>query len=327
MNRIPAVFVSFFLFYITHPALCIGAATVINGDAEMGDLTGWIASPSGGVATDVLQWQYTVTPHEGDWFFSLARPASNSGLLEQTGTMEIGKGPVLRFSGIFQTEHGDFGEAVITLRDGDNVQVAQQTTARILSRDHRWETFSVDVPVPPTAASWNISLQGTLREGRFTNTYFDDIRLGILGDFNQDCELTIHDLEILNSAIQSTDTVDPKLDLDRLQFDLDRSGVVDPLDRDYWVTELHEAWIGDLNFDGEVNGLDVDPFVDVLLNGPYQIEADMNEDMEVNGLDVDPFVEAVVGGGVAAVPEPSTLLLCLIALGLVTRRRRWQRSA
>ena len=39
---------------------------------------------------------------------------------------------------------------------------------------------------------------------------------------------------------------------------------------------------------------------------PYQGEADMNEDDVVNGLDVDPFVAAVVGGGAAAVPEPSS---------------------
>jgi hypothetical protein len=69
--------------------------------------------------------------------------------------------------------------------------------------------------------------------------------------------------------------------------------------------------LGDVNMDEVVNGLDVDPFVDVLLNGPFQLEADMNKDGEVNGLDVDPFVAAVVGGGVAAVPEPSTLVLAL----------------
>jgi hypothetical protein len=69
--------------------------------------------------------------------------------------------------------------------------------------------------------------------------------------------------------------------------------------------------LGDVNLDEVVNGLDVDPFVDVLLNGPFQLEADINEDGEVNGLDVDPFVAAVVGGGVAAVPEPSTLVLAL----------------
>jgi hypothetical protein len=84
-----------------------------------------------------------------------------------------------------------------------------------------------------------------------------------------------------------------------------------------------EPLLGDLNVDGEVNGLDVDPFVDVLLNGPYQPEADMNEDQVVNGLDVDPFVAAVVGGGAQAVPEPSTLLLCLVALGVVGGWRKW----
>ena len=69
--------------------------------------------------------------------------------------------------------------------------------------------------------------------------------------------------------------------------------------------------MGDVNLDGEVNGLDVDPFVEVLLSGPYQPEADMNSDQVVNGLDVDPFVAAVVGG-TQQIPEPSTLLLCII---------------
>ena len=49
-----------------------------------------------------------------------------------------------------------------------------------------------------------------------------------------------------------------------------------------------EVLRGDVNGDGEVNGLDVDPFVDVLLNGPPSATADMNADGSVNGLDVDP---------------------------------------
>jgi hypothetical protein len=85
--------------------------------------------------------------------------------------------------------------------------------------------------------------------------------------------------------------------------------------------------LGDVNGDGDINGLDVDPFVDKLLNGPYQAQADMNEDGDVNGLDVDPFVAAVVGGGAAAVPEPSTLLLCLLALAVVGGWRKWKRAA
>ena len=92
---------------------------------------------------------------------------------------------------------------------------------------------------------------------------------------------------------------------------------------DLTITTLGEMLLGDVNLDRVVNGLDVDPFVDVLLNGPYHPEADMNEDAEVNGLDVDPFVAAVVGGGTQQIPEPSTLLLCIIALALVGGWRQW----
>jgi hypothetical protein len=96
---------------------------------------------------------------------------------------------------------------------------------------------------------------------------------------------------------------------------------------------LHmEVWprglvFGDVNLDELVDGLDVDPFVDVLLNGLFQVEADMNMDGVVNGLDVDPFVAAVVGGGTHQVPEPSTLLLALIGLGVIGGWRKWKRAA
>jgi 3-oxoadipate enol-lactonase len=88
------------------------------------------------------------------------------------------------------------------------------------------------------------------------------------------------------------------------------------------LANFFNAVLGDVNLDGEVNGLDVDPFIGVLLNGPYQPEADMNLDAAVNGLDVDPFVAAVVGG-TQQIPEPSTLLLCIIALGVVGGWRKW----
>ena len=79
--------------------------------------------------------------------------------------------------------------------------------------------------------------------------------------------------------------------------------------------------LADVNLDGIVNGLDVDPFVDVLLDGPYQAEADLNGDGDVNGLDVDLFVDAVVGGGVqSAIPEPTTLLLAITATLLLGAR-------
>ena len=87
---------------------------------------------------------------------------------------------------------------------------------------------------------------------------------------------------------------------------------------------LPRLLLGDVNRDGHVNGRDIDPFVEVVLSGPYQPEADMNEDQVVDGLDVDPFVAAVVGGSAAVIPEPSTLLLCLAALFAVGGWRTWR---
>ena len=76
------------------------------------------------------------------------------------------------------------------------------------------------------------------------------------------------------------------------------------------------------SIEGDLNGLDVDPFVAAVLGGSYDAPADMNGDGAVDGLDVDPFVAAVVGGA-QSIPEPSTLLLTLIALAVVGGWRKW----
>jgi hypothetical protein len=43
----------------------------------------------------------------------------------------------------------------------------------------------------------------------------------------------------------------------------------------------------------------------------------------MNGLDVDTFVASVLGGGTQFVPEPSALLLGIIALAVVGGWRKW----
>ena len=61
--------------------------------------------------------------------------------------------------------------------------------------------------------------------------------------------------------------------------------------------------LGDMNLDGAVNGLDVDPFVEAVVGGGAQ--------------SVSPFVTALLGSETQPVPEPSTFVLCLIALCVV----------
>ena len=51
--------------------------------------------------------------------------------------------------------------------------------------------------------------------------------------------------------------------------------------------------IGDVNQDGQIDLLDVQPFVDLLINGGFQLEADINGDGLVNLLDVAGFVALI----------------------------------
>ena len=54
--------------------------------------------------------------------------------------------------------------------------------------------------------------------------------------------------------------------------------------------------VGDVNTDGDINILDVAPFVDLITSSSFQCEADINEDTVVDILDVAPFVDLLTGG-------------------------------
>lgn len=64
----------------------------------------------------------------------------------------------------------------------------------------------------------------------------------------------------------------------------------------FWAVAQPATLLGDVNLDGTVNLLDVDPFVDRISSGTYQAEADCNQDGTINLLDIDPFI-AILGGG------------------------------
>ncbi len=59
--------------------------------------------------------------------------------------------------------------------------------------------------------------------------------------------------------------------------------------------EVFGVRLGDVNQDGQVNLLDVEPFIQLLSSGEYQSEADVNSDQTVNLLDVDPFIGILSG--------------------------------
>ena len=103
-----------------------------------------------------------------------------------------------------------------------------------------------------------------------------------------------------------------------------------------WVKDLKHTWFGDANLDGEFNSLDL---VSLLQAGQYDdgisgnstwSTGDWNADGEFDRADL---VLALQDGGygqgpraaVAAVPEPSGVVLMLIAMVIVSLRPRWCR--
>ena len=149
---------------------------------------------------------------------------------------------------------------------------------------------------------------------------------GTPGDFDGDGALTAADIDLLSADIRTPSG--------NAMFDVNGDSAVNDADRSTWVNELKKTYIGDANLDGQFDSGD---FVVVFTAGEYEdavagnstwAEGDWNGDTEFDSGD---FVAAFSAGGyeigpraaVAAVPEPSTILLTLLgSLGLLAARRR-----
>ena len=112
--------------------------------------------------------------------------------------------------------------------------------------------------------------------------------------------------------------------------------MVDYADREVWVDDLKNTWIGDANLDDEFNSGDM---VQVFARGKYETgadatwgEGDWNADLKFGSGDM---VAAFAAGGyekgmkavaVDAVPEPGSIVLALLGtIGLVGFARRGRR--
>ena len=59
--------------------------------------------------------------------------------------------------------------------------------------------------------------------------------------------------------------------------------------------EEREKRKGDVDLDGAVTFLDINPFIDVLSGGGFQAEADADCDGDVDFLDIQPFIDILAG--------------------------------
>jgi hypothetical protein len=138
---------------------------------------------------------------------------------------------------------------------------------------------------------------------------------GVVGDFNGNGSLDLPDIDDLTT--QSAGGTNPAA------YDLTGDALVNEGDVNEWVSVLFNSWMGDADLNGEFNSSDL---VTVLASGTYETDVpsvwstgDFNGDGRTNSSDL---VSALAGGGyeagpraaVAAVPEPTSLVLVVIGL-------------
>ena len=154
----------------------------------------------------------------------------------------------------------------------------------------RLANFSISVTSPGSA--WVQELSDVNKDGIpdvnviLTDSvmYYSALLIGVGdGTFHEQFQST--EVNNLSSAL----VVDLENDgnLEMLGLHVDTFGVGSFLS----CNSIQCSKLGDVNLDGVVNLLDVEPFIEILVEGIYQVEADTNFDNQVNLLDVTDFVE------------------------------------
>lgn len=147
----------------------------------------------------------------------------------------------------------------------------------------------------------------------------------VLGDFNMNDVLDAEDMDLLSDEVRAG--------TNNMDFDLDNDSLVNEEDRRVWIEDLKNSYFGDSDLNGQFNSSD---FVKVFTAGEYEDAIPLNSGWETGDWNGDreftssDFVSAFQGGGfemgerpaVAAVPEPSSVTLLLIAGLMIVRRRR-----
>ena len=165
--------------------------------------------------------------------------------------------------------------------------------------------------------------------GAFDHYDVDNFVLGsgdpsVPGDYNADGSVDVQDIDL--QAIAMNDA-NPDLGI----YDENNDGAVNIADRNIWVSTHASTWMGDSNFDGAFGSSDL---VVVFTAGKYETdtaagwaEGDWNGDLKFSSSDLvtaftDGGYEAGPRAAVAAVPEPSSIVLLMIGSLLMLRVRR-----
>ena len=208
---------------------------------------------------------------------------------------------------------------------------------------------------------YTVTMEGGQTFGRFTNPFFGDEASGnapddnpVVLDIDGDPEFLDYVDPVLINGVQLNNnfqTITADITGTGEVLNLNFQGLADASLEYFFFDNIlitgdligPGLLLGDLNLDGEISALDIQPFVDALAD-PTQFQlsneltladflavSDINADGDLTALDIQPFVDLLSGSSVsssqitsfvALVPEPTTAgLLGLGLLGIVRCRR------
>ena len=157
--------------------------------------------------------------------------------------------------------------------------------------------------------------------------YLFELNLGLAGDFNQNGQIDVGDIDLLTMAVH--DGNHPA------EYDLNQDTLVNQADRIFWVQQIANTFFGDADFNLKFNSSDL---VVVLQAGQYEdnisanstwATGDWDGNLEfqsgdlVAALQTGAYEKGPRVGAQAVVPEPAALVLGLLgwAALLLSRRR------
>jgi len=112
------------------------------------------------------------------------------------------------------------------------------------------------------------------------------------------CTITIVQAQSLSSNAPLNPAIDYfDIAMDCAETENEMVATVETLENTSAAELVGCACLGDINRDGSLNLLDVEPFTDAIANGFNDPCADMNGDGSVDLLDVAPFIYKLKNGG------------------------------
>lgn len=160
--------------------------------------------------------------------------------------------------------------------------------------------------------------------------FYSDVYLAGIGKTNVDYVGATGEVHLQPTAVLGwlTSPEFPAADqfqVDATLFNTALDGLLDPETQVTFDPLIYNP-LGDMNDDDTVDSLDIAPFSDTILHGPYKTAADFNGDDNIDALDIAPFISRLSGAldqadNSTALPEPATAAGLLLGLVLIGRRR------